>query len=1059
MSPLSIAISRFRTTICVMLFIFLAGIMARVMMPIESAPKVNVPWVYVGLFQEGISPEDAVRLLVRPTEQELRNLDGVVEIIATSRENAATVFVEFDTDKDIDKAVTDVREAIDRARSEFPEDAQEPVVSEVSAQPFPTIVVTLSGDDVQERLLFNTAQRLKRSIENFSDVLDVNMAGHREEVAEAVIDPNKLEFYGITSGDLVNALRGNNLLVPAGEIDTGKGRFSVKVPGLVETVKDVYQLPLKASSEGVVTLGDVADIRRTFKDRKGFTRIDGKGAIALEVRKRTDANEIRVAEAVRQFMSKEIDRIPEGIEVNYIFDQSKFSRQLVGELQGNILTAMMLVMTVVVAALGLRSGLLVGLGIPFSLLVGTIVCRQLGYSFNFMVLFGMLLALGMLIDGCLVVTEFADRKMAEGEDSRTAYQTAVKRMFWPVVSSTGTTLAAFAPILFWPGVPGDFMGYLPVTVFAVLIGSLFYALLFAPAIGAYVGSASGKGTAVVNDDDIPDMTHLGRGAQAYASVLEFVVSRPFKIAGISFLSLFLIFDIYGRFGAGVEFFTDSEEPYGSVIVRAQGNYSVDEIEPLVLDVEKAVLAVPGVLRVYTNSGYAGLSGNRDGSKDEVASMLVELVPFKDRELSSLDTFALIRERTSHFPGIYVAADQLESGPPVGKPINLELSSRNSEKLRQVTRQLREYLETVPGLRDIEDTLPLPGIEWELEVDRAEAALYGLDVLQVGYSVQLVTNGMLLGEYRPDDSDEEVDIRIRFPSEDRGISALQELRINTPMGPVPITQFVKQVPRPKVDSIQRVDGVEVKNVKAAVEEGVLADAKVKELQAWLKRADLDPEVIVNFRGANEEQAESAAFLGVAFLMALFLMFILLVAQFNSFYQALLVLSAVIMSTAGVLLGLTLTQETFSVIMTGVGIVALAGIVVNNNIVLIDTYNHLRDVLPEYSPPKLVVMAGAQRLRPVILTTATTVLGLLPIAMHTSIDLFGRSVEVGGAVASMWVPLASAIVYGLIFSTVLTLIVTPAMLLLPYQFRNRGWPFIKGVFQGRGFKARVETELDI
>ncbi|MFL0795914.1 MAG: efflux RND transporter permease subunit [Cellvibrionaceae bacterium] len=1034
MSPLSIAISRFRTTICVMVFIFLAGIMARSIMPIESSPKVNVPMVYVGLFQEGISPEDAVRLLVRPLEQELRSIDGVEEIIATSRENSATVLIEFDMNNDIDKAVNDVREAVDRARSRFPADAEEPVVSEVSAQPFPTIVVTLSGDDVQERLLFNTAQRIKRDIENVSDVLDVNMAGHREEVAEAVIDPDKLEFHGITSGDLVAALRGNNLLVPAGEIDTGKGRFSVKVPGLIETVKDVYQLPLKSSADGVVTLGQVAEIRRTFKDRKSFTSIDGKSAIALEVVKRTEANEIAVAEAVRGLVESEIDTIPEGIAIKYVFDQSKFSRQLVSELQGNIITAMMLVMVVVVAALGVRSGLLVGLGIPFSLLIGTMVCYYLGYSFNFMVLFGMLLALGMLIDGCLVVTEFADRKMAEGEDSRTAYQTAVKRMFWPVLSSTGTTLAAFTPILFWPGVPGDFMGYLPVTVFAVLIGSLFYALLFAPALGAYVGGSSKQQHQVVNEDDIPDMAHLDKGAQTYARVLEFVTQRPIKTAATSVAVLFLIFEIYGRFNAGVEFFTETEEAYGSVIVRAQGNYSIDEIEPLVKEVEERVLSVPGVLRVYTRSGGGGISGNRETSKDEIATMMVELTEVRDRELGSKETFALIRAATADLPGIYVSADQLESGPPVGKPVQVQLASRDPERLRAVTAQVKEHFMGVSGLRDVEDTLPLPGIEWELEVDRAEAALYGLDVLQVGYSVQLVTNGMLLGEYRPDDADEEVDIRVRFTEKERGLDGLKTLRINTPHGPVPISQFVRQVPKPKVDSIQRIDGVEVKFVKANVEDGVLADDKVKEIQQWLDVANLDPNVDVSFRGANEEQAESAAFLGVAFLLALFLMFILLVAQFNSFYQAFLVLSAVIMSTAGVLLGLTLTQETFSVIMTGVGIVALAGIVVNNNIVLIDTYNHLRDVLPEYSPPKLVVMAGAQRLRPVLLTTVTTVLGLLPIAMHTSIDLVGRNVEVGGVVASMWVPLASAIVYGLVFSTVLTLIVTPALLLLPYQLKK-------------------------
>ncbi|MFV8783790.1 efflux RND transporter permease subunit [Microbulbifer sp. SA54] len=1037
MSLLDGAVDRFRSSISLMLLIIIMGIAARAAMTVESSPQVNPPIVIVQVRHEGISPEDGVRLLIRPIEQEVRALEGVEEVTATARESLVYLVIEFDAAVDIDDAVDEVRNAVDRAKAELPRDADEPVVEEASAQPFPAIVVTLAGDGLGERELLRSAQQLKRKIENISEVLSAEITGNREEVVEATIDPVRLEHYQVTNSELINAVVGNNLLIPAGEMDVSKGRFSVNVPGLIESAEDVYQIPLKQSELGVVSLGQVADIRRTFKDAATYTSVNGRPGMAINVEKRADASAVDLADAVRAAVNAEKPYLPKGVDVDFVFDMSMFARDMVSEMEGNILTAMLLVMIIVVAALGFRSGLLVGLGIPFSLLFGSIITWYLGYSFNFMVMFGMLLALGMLIDGSIVITEYADRKMAEGLSARVAYAIAVRRMFWPVLASTGTTLAAFLPIIFWPGVVGDFMRYLPVTVFAVLAGSLVYALFFAPVLGSVIGKSAIdlKTQHYLKALESGDAATLSGITGAYARVLGPIVRYPLSSFAVTVGVLVGIFFAFLHFNPGVEFFTETEEQYGNVEVRAQGNLSLEEKVALARQVELAVLKVPEVRIVYTAVGGGGISGNREKAPDQIANLLVELVPSMERQRKSREIFADIREQTAGFSGIKTSANEYEGGPPVGRDIVLELRGRDYDVLLAETLRLKRALvNDFDGLRDIVSTAPLPGIQWEVKVDRAKAALYGADLTGVGRAVQLVTNGVLMAEYRPDDSDEEVDIRIRYPDYARGISALDDLRINTPQGAVPVSSFVTTEARPKVDKIERVDGVTRMQLKADVEDGVLADNKVKEIRQWLESHPVDSSVELIFRGADEEQNETLVFLQVAFSLSLFLMFILLVTQFNSFYQSALILSSVIMSTLGVMLGLTITQSTFSVIMTGVGIVALAGIVVNNNIVLIDTYNYVRKAEPELSSGEAAVKAAAQRLRPVFLTTATTILGLLPLALGASVDMVGRTVVVNGVIASFWVKLASAIVYGLSFSTLLTLLVTPVMLAMPARLKE-------------------------
>jgi multidrug efflux pump len=1039
MKFLNLVVDHSRATLSIMLLILVAGAGSRLSMPIEMNPNVTLPVVMIMVRHDGISPEDGARLLVRPIEKELKTLDGLDEIQSTAQESVVTVIAEFKVADNIKEIVAEVREAVNRAKAEFPQETKEPIVNELSPSPEPTIVVTFSGDNVAERELFKAAKFFQRELEMLPDVLKADMSGHREEVIDVVVDPARLEQYGLRIDELVRAVSINNLLIPAGEMDVAQGRFGIKVPALLETAADIRALPVRNNAEGSITLGDVASVRRTFKDTTGYSFINGKKAIAIEVRKRLDANLINTVDASRAAVERSRDKFSADMTIGYVFDASVMTNQMVSELQGNIITAMCLVLILVVATLGVKSGLLVGFGIPFCLLGSLIIINVMGFSFNFMVMFGLLLSLGMLIDGAIVVVEFANTQAAAGLPAREAYIAAVRRMAIPVIASTGTTLAAFLPLLFWPGVSGDFMSYLPITVFAVLAWSLIYALIFAPTLGIVLARRRGKHKKLPeNHLSEESATALFAPLQnAYLSVLRPVINAPVMTAVIAMVVLVSIFNLYGKFNAGQGFFTSIESQYGMVGVRAQGNLSIEEQREITFKVQDVVSDVDGVDQVYGYSkGGSMVMYGSDVSRDEISSFLVELYPRDQRNRGSGEIFEEIRQRTKVLPGIYVGALEMENGPPTGKSIQIQISSADRQAMYRTAAQIKQWVaDNIEGIRDLQDTLPLAGIQWEIEVDPSRAAMLGVNVADVGNMVQMVTGGVMIGEFRPDDADDEIEIRLRYPESDRQLSSIDSLRINTPSGAVPIGSFSERVAKPRVDAIQRIDMLETVFILANSEVGYLPDDQTKLIADWLQQQDFDPAVKISFRGANEEQALAADFLSTAFSLAMSVMLIMLVMQFNSFYQAGLILLSVVMSTAGVLLGLLISQSIFSTILTGVGIVALAGIVVNNNIVLIDTYNYLRRNDPMLPAVDAVFNAAKSRFRPVMLTSITTIVGLLPLANGLSVDLVNRSYTIGGMVASWWQPLASAIVNGLLLSTVLTLLLTPAMLLIPEIISKR------------------------
>ncbi|WP_322520945.1 efflux RND transporter permease subunit [Guyparkeria halophila] len=1022
--------SRSRSVLLVLLALLAAGGTAYVQIAKEAAPDVDVPIFFVTVAYPGISPEDSERLLVRPLERELAGIEGLDEMRASAGEGFALVRLDFDPGYDNRRALADVREEVDLVRPDLPPGVEEPVVTEVDLSMFPVLIASLSGS-APERTLVQRARELRDRIEALPGVLEVEIGGDREDLLEVLVDPRTLETYRLPFNDLVTAIERNNQLVAAGALDSGAGRLNIKVPGVIESVSDVLELPVIAFEGTVVTFEEVAEARRTFKDPEGFARIDGEPAVSLEIRKRAGANILETVAAARAVIEAEQADWPGGIQVRYLQDSAEEIDDLLGDLENNVLTAILLVMLTIVFALGGRSSWLVGLAIPGAFLGGVLVLYLMGFTLNIVVLFALILVVGMLVDGAIVVIEQADRYLAE-DRGRAAYLAAAQRMAWPIVASVATTLAVFFPMLFWPGTVGEFMFYLPATVIVTLLMSLLMALVFIPVLAAIISRGQGASRPEqvrhIQAAEAGRFEELDGGTARYVGLLRWAVARPGQTLAAVALFTAALYVAYGELGRGVDFFPDVEPSFAQIQIQARGDLSVWEVDEMVRRVEARLYDHPAFESVYARSIASPQTRlTQDYAEDVIGVIQLELVDWQRRPPAA-EILADLREELADLPGVKLQFLTESGGPSAGKPVVLEASATDGgdgvEPLVEAVEHLRRGMAEVGGFVDIEDNRPLPGIEMRIEVDHREAARFGADVNLLGRAVQMLTRGLALGGYRPEDADEEVDIRVRFPFDERNLAQLVNLRVPTQVGLVPVRNFVEFVPAPKTGVIHRVDGRRTLSIEADVAAGQLVDERVRALQDWLAAHPMPETVELSVRGQQEDQAEAGRFLAMAFLTAIMLMVLILVTQFNSVYQALLVLTAIVFSTSGVLLGLLLRAEPFSVVMSGIGVIALAGVVVNNNIVLIDTYNQLRR--DGIEPVDAALRTGAQRLRPVLLTTVTTVLGLMPMIFGLTIDFFGREFSIGAPSTQYWVQLSTAIAGGLLVATPLTLLFTPAML---------------------------------
>ena len=1116
------ASQRARMILALIIASLAAGVFSYTGLPKEGEPDIEIPALFISVVFPGISAADSETLLIRPIETELADIDGLKKMTATAAENYAGVAIEFEFGWDKAKTMADVRDAMNSAEAFFPEGAEKYSINELNFSEFPIIIVNLTGD-VPERTMTRVAKKLQEEIEAMDAVLEAVVSGDREEMVEVTIDPLRLESYNVTAGELINVVQNNNQLIAAGEVDSKQGTFSVKIPSSFNEVQDIYNLPVKTNGDRIVTLGDLAQIKLTFVDRSGTARFNGQNTVALQVVKRKGFNLIGTAREVRLLVEKESQGWPANlkaaVDVGTSNDQSRVVDSMVRQLEGSVLTAIALVMIVVLTSLGTRAALLVGFSIPTSFLLCFVLLGLMGITISNIVMFGLILAVGMLVDGAIVVVEYADKRISQGTGPMKAYVEAAKRMFWPVVSSTATTLCAFLPMLFWPGVPGQFMGMLPVTLIFVLSASLIVALIYLPILGGVSGRLSRffENSSNLLHDIVPwfirlplvplvtfflclsilqvvnpsllldiDLEEAGPMANLpgvvmfilsafmasivlgsveirkrqknvkagyrrtpFGYFIKFIAGNPIMpliaIGGVIGFTSF-IFTTFGKNNYGVEFFVEGEPEQAIVYVKARGNLSLTEKDILVRQAELIVNAHPGVESVFSFAGTGGLNQNTAGAtapKDTIGQIQLETIPWENRrgnpDLDGNKIIAELSNALSVLPGIEIEILELERGPASPKPVHLRLKGENWSDLLSTTAKMRAIFNQTEGLIQVEDTRPLPGIDWQIDVDVEKAGRYGADVATVGAMVQLVTRGILLDTMRVDSSDEEIEIRVRLPEEDRFLSTLDNLKVRTADGLVPLSNFISRKPVTKLAEINRIDQKRYFDIKAGVQanlkrtilsdEGVEneifinANERITYLTGYLEENPLPPGISWEWTGDQADQAESQAFLSSAFAAALVLMFIILLAQFNSFYNSFVVLIAVVLSTVGVLIGMLVMQQPFSIIMTGTGIVALAGIVVNNNIVLIDTYQELSRYLPKV---EAIIRTAEQRIRPVLLTTITTMAGLAPMMFGLSLDFVNGGYSVDSPTALWWKQLATAVVFGLGTATMLTLVFTPALL---------------------------------
>ncbi|THD59391.1 efflux RND transporter permease subunit [Phenylobacterium sp.] len=1047
------AIKRKKVVMGVTLVACLFGLFAYFSMPREANPDINLPYIYVVVPFPGVSPEDSERLLVKPLEVQLQTIQGVKHMNAVARESEAIVTLEFEPNFSKDRALADVRAKVELARGRFPPDAEQPIIEEQSYSDQPIIGVVLHGE-APERELARISKDLKERLEASPGIQEAFESGARDELLDVTIDPLRMEAYNVTATDLSSVIARNNQLVPAGDLRSGAGMFAMKVPGVVQNPADILALPIKKNGDRIITIGDIGNVRRTFKEPDFITRFNGQPAVALDVTKRNGANLLETVKTVRRVVAEEQRRWPSTVKVDFTYDNSDFIARTLNILESGILMASLLVMMIVVASLGIRQGIIVGLAIPICFLIALMMINMMGVTLNQMVMFGMVLAVGILVDGGIVVVEYADRKMAEGLSKTEAFAAAGKRMFWPVINGTLTTLCAFLPFMFWNSIPGKMMSFLPLTLFFVLGASIFVALIFTPAIGSMFGRASSMDAehlAEIEKSEHGDPREMAGFMGGYARTVAYLGGHPLRTLAGTFVIIVLIGGWFVMTPHRTEFFLDQDPDSVTVYVKARGNLSPEAQDLLMRQVESRLVGIKGIDSMYVRSGgIVSNGGPGSAPNDTIGRIEVEFQKYEDRKESGLrgkDVSDAIRARVTDLPGMKVEVREPESGVPIGKAIQVQLSSHDPAVLDKAADLVKAKLASDPQLIDLEDNRTSPGIQYNMTVDRVAAGRYGVDVLSVGQAIEFMTEGVLVGRFRPDDAQDELDIRLRFPGDARTVAAFDQLKITTPSGPVPASYFVKRAPAQQVTQIQRRESQRLVLIQANTLKGVAANQKIAQLKPWIAKAAIDPEVHVKFVGADEEGQNATNFFVVAMCVSLFLMGVILLWQFNSFYGVLVTLSAVALSIVGVLLGIQVnllhTFDYISVILVGTGVVSLAGVVVGHNIVLVDTFYQLRR--QGYPADEAATRAAAQRFRPVMLTTLVTVVGLLPLMFQIHPNFHTGHIELKAPGSEWWVQLSGAVVWGLSFATLLTLVLTPVLLAAPKVMSQRFgglWRFARG-----------------
>ncbi|MEM1203679.1 MAG: efflux RND transporter permease subunit [Acidobacteriota bacterium] len=1001
----------------------LLGLSAYNTLPREKFPDINVPVIFVTTVYPGAAPEEVEKQLTQPLEREIAGIDGLKKLTSRSMESLSLVSVEFTSGTDVDAALAKVRDRVDLARADFPEEAEESILEEISFSQVPILQVHLSGD-VGPVILKRIAEDLQDDVEGISGVLSADLVGLRDRQVRVEVDPERLRLYGLSLDDVVDAVRDENVSIPGGDMDLGDLTYAVRVPGEVQDPLDVADFVVSAQGGRPIYVRDVADVRFGFEDRASYARIDGRESVALLVQKRLGANVVDVSEKVRSRVEARSEDWPAGLEVAFLAEQSLEIRQQVRDLENSILSGLLLVVIVLVFALGLRTSIFVGLSIPFSMLLTFVVVQLTGITLNMVVLFSMVLAVGMLVDNAVVVIENIYRHMQEGAGRLEAAGRATREVSAAIAVSTFTTVGAFAPLIFWPGVMGDFMSYLPITVSLALLSSLVVAFTINPVL------CSAFMRVVPNRSGGPSswLTRRGEGlATRYRRLLGWSLDHPARILVGTFVLFALVLVGFARFNSGIEFFTEEKPNQIKVDANLRPGTRIEKTNAVARELEARLADLPD-LRVMSTS--VGEGSQKDdfgdaGPTPNAARLTLDLVPRGERTQDSRETLAQARDLVGEIPGVELRVDRLDDGLPTGPPVSIEIAGDDFEVLGGIAARIRGAIEDIPGLVSLEDDFDLERPEVRVHLDRIQASRLGLTMANVAGTIRTAVNGTEASKYRV--GDEEVDIVVRLQEGSR--SSLEDLARLTVVGDsgdqVPVSSLARIERTSSLLAINHKERRRVVTISGQVTSTNLAEPVRQEA---LRRVAEIPDLLpagysIELGGQQQEEEEAKAFLSSAFLYAVVLVLALMVGKFDSFAIPAIIVSSVGMSMFGVLIGLLVTGLPFSIVLTGVGVISLAGIVVNNAIVLLDYAEQLR---ARGLPRREVVMTtGLRRLRPVLLTATTTVLGLLPLTTGFEIDFRSLSISLGSESGDYWRSMGVAVIFGLGFATFLTLIVVPVL----------------------------------
>jgi len=1026
-----IALKRQATVLALMIFIVLAGLYCYVTLPRESFPDITIPYIFVTTTYEGVAPADMEKLITIPIERKLKGLSDVEEIRSTSEEGLSTVAVKFLPKVDIDDALQKVRDKVEQANDDLPADLpDEPVITEVNFADIPVIRVVLSGPFSLRRLK-TFADDLQDRIESVEGVLEARITGGLEREIHVEFDLDRVAAYNVPFSSLITAVERGNVNMPSGSMDIGQGKYLVRVPEDFKHPSEIFSIVAFVNNGKPVYLRDLAFIRDSYKDPLTRSRINEQQSVTLAVLKRSGENILEVVEGVKRAVDEMRSLLPPALKIDLTSDMSTDVKLLVADLENNIVSGLILVLTVIFIFIGGRSAVFVSLAIPYSMLMTFVFLTGGDITLNMVVLFSLILALGMLVDNGIVIVENIYRHMQEGQPRMTAARSAVDEVAWPVITSTLTTLGAFFPVLFWPGIMGEFMHFLPVTLICALSSSLFVALVINPVLSARYQSVPSGSSRRKNPGRLPLIKRI------YLGLLNWALDHRLIVVVVAFILLVGSIGSFALFGKGTEFFPDVEPRRAYVFIKAPEGTNLDASDRLVAQVEEIVLGYEDIRYVISNIGSVGGDPfSQGGTGTHISRVALDFKDFHDRSRPSSEIVKEIRRRVlAAIRGAEVQVEKEEEGPPTGPPVNIEISGKDLMVLGDLAARVRREIEDIFGLVDLKDNFVKGKPELRVRVDKEKAALLGLDTFIIAYTVKAAVNGVKVGVFR--EGKNEYDILARLPERDRrAVESLKRITISGPKGePIPLTSVADVSPSSGVGAIMRLDQKRVVTVSGDVS-GRLANDVIRDIDSRLDKLDWPRGYTYRFTGEQQEQTKAKDFLSKAFVAAIFIIFIILVTQFNSFATPFIILTSVLLSLIGVFFGLLITGTAFGIIMTGVGVISLAGVVVNNTIVLIDYYNQLEAKgLPSR---EALVQTGLTRFRPVMLTAITTILGLLPMATGVSIDFRKLAWNIGGESSQWWGPMAVAVIFGLGVATLLTLVVAPVLVSLTHgrQTRRKG-----------------------